>query len=334
MNYAAIPKRNVIITLLISLFLIEPGAAQPKAADPQSSDPATQPTPAPAAGIRTDFGDVVIDNLGIGQTYNLRELAGVPLKVTNTGIGTIDLLIDPHIPSGDMILGTRRELGYRPIPDASWVSVSKSQFILPPNESAYTDVIIKIPNDPSLYGKKFQASIYSRSTDLGGLNLGVWSHLLIKIVQSPEEQALIEKNRKHGFMGSMDYTLIPDKLVITNPPLGRRYDITKENKKTIKIANSGSSPIKLRVRVMRVGDTPLSLQTGYSEPENPGWLKIKNPDLTVEPNSFADPGFSVEFPNDPAIKKKKFMFIIKVEPTDSDIVGVTFYGKIYAEWEE
>jgi hypothetical protein len=255
------------------------------------------------------------------------------LKVTNTGAGTIDLLIDVHVPSDDMILGSRKEKGYRAVPSATWVSVSQSQFILPPNESAYTDVILKIPNDPALYGKKFQASIYSRSTGKGGLNLGVWSHLLISIIPSQESQALMEKNRRRGFTGTMDYTLIPDKLALINPPVGRRYDIAKENKKTIKIANSGSQPIKLRLRVVPIGDTPLSLQSGY-DGGNTNWLTTKTSEISVEPDSFADPGLTLALPNDPALLGKKFMFVLKVDPADPDVVGVTFYGKIYVEWEK
>lgn len=287
----------------------------------------------PASGIRTDFGDVLIENLGIGQTYNLRDLAGVPMKVTNTGIASVNLQMDVMVPTQSFITTQRQELGYEPIPSVSWVTLSQSQFLVPAGESALTDVIITIPNDPKYYGKKYQADIYSRTTGKNMLQVGVWSHLQITIVNSPEEQAQMEKNHKNGVVANMDYTLLPDKLVIENCPLGRLFDVKKELKKTMMIANSGENPIKLRVREVALGDTPLSLQTGYELPK-PGWLHVKSDVINAEPSSFNDPGLSIEIPNDAAFKNKKYMFVIKVEPADPKLIGVTFYGKIYVQTQQ
>ncbi len=292
---------------------------------------AAEEEPKPAGGIRTDFGDVLIENLGIGRSYNLRELAGTPLKVTNTGAWTIDLQIDVQIPDAKLITQNRIDQGYKAIPAIDWVSLSKSQFVLPSGESAYTDVIITIPNDPALYGKKFQASIYSRSVDKRFLNLGVWSHLFINMVQSPEAQKKIEENRKRGIVENMEYTLIPDKLIILNASIGRRLDIQKELKKTIKLANSGAAPVELTLKVVPVGNTPLTLQQGYVEPKDINWLKPKANIFTVDPDSFVDPGLILDLPNDPSLHQKKLMFVIKVDLANPDITGVTYYGKIYVE---
>jgi len=292
--------------------------------------PSPDASPKPA-GIRTDFGDVQIDNLGIGRTYNLRDLAGTPLKVTNTGGNTINLVMTAEIPTETMITEIRRELGYKPIPSPEWVTLSRSQFVVPAGESAYSDVIITIPNDPKLYGKKFQASIYSRTT--GGdafLQIGVWSHLQLGIAQSPEAQEAIEKNRKRGVIGTMEYTLLPDKLVIENAPRGKQVDIKNDLKRSIMIANSGAEPIELRVKTVPIGDTPLSLQSGFEEGRL-DWLKVKSPTVEVGGASFADTGLVLSLPADPALAGKRFMFVIKVEPADPDMVGVTFYGKVYAE---
>jgi hypothetical protein len=162
------------------------------------------------------------------------------------------------------------------------------------------------------------------------LQVGVWSHLQITIVRSPEEQAQMEKNHKNGVVANMDYTLLPDKIVIENCPLGRVYDVKKELKKTMMIANSGENPIKLRVRQVAIGDTPLSLQTGYEIPK-PEWLHLKSDIIDAEPSSFVDPGLSIDIPKNAAFNNKKYMFVIKVEPADPKVIGVTFYGKIYVQ---
>lgn len=311
--------QRMIAALTAGLVFAGPLQAAPPAAPPQ-----------PAGGIRTDFGDVQIDNLGIGRTYNLRDLAGTPLKVTNTGPDTINLVMDVQIPPETMITERRKELGYKPLPAPDWVSLSRSQFVVPSGESAYSDVVIRIPDDPSLYGKKFQASIYSRTTGDAFLQIGVWSHLHLSIAPSPEAQAEIERNRKRGMVGSMDYTLLPDKLVVLNAPRGRAIDVRSELKKTIMIANSGTEAIRLRVKPVPVGDTPLSLQSGY-EAGDPSWLTVAAGEITVEGASFADPQLTLRLPDDAGLAGRKLMFALKVEPADPEVVGVTFYGKIYVE---
>jgi len=285
----------------------------------------------PAGGLRTNFGDVLIENLGIGRTYNLRDISGIPFKVTNTGADTVQLYIDVQIPTADAILAGRKEKGFKPIPSVNWVKLSRAQFIVPAKESAYTDVLIEIPNDPSLYGRKFQADIYSRTQGKGFLQLGLWSHLLITISPSGQAQSQAEKDLSHGVIGNLDYTLIPDKLVVENVPLGRKLDIFKEIKKTIKIANSGSDPVKLRVKVVPVGETPLSLQEGYEQPARLEWLTLKSDVFTVASDVFVDMGLVLNLPNDPTLKHKKLMFVLKVEPADPGVVGVIYYGKVYVD---
>ncbi len=155
---------------------------------------------------------------------------------------------------------------------------------------------------------------------------------MLTIVKSPDDQKAIEQNRKRGITENMDYTLLPDKLVITNAPLGKTLDI-KSLGRTMKMANSGEKEISLRVKVVPVGSTPLSLQTGYEMAPDNNWLKVKQDIFTIEPASFVDPGLTLTIPKDKIYSKKKYMFVIQVSPADPDIIGVTYYGKLYVEVE-
>lgn len=291
----------------------------------------TMEEPKAAGGIRTEFGDVLIENLDIGKTYNLRDIAGIPFKITNTGLWTIQLRIDPEIPDEKVMREGFREAGYQPVPSIDWISLAQNQFLVPSGESALTDVLLTIPNDPTLYNKRFMVRIFSRSTDERFLNLGVFSNLFITIVPSAADAAKRKDNRSRGIVENMDYTIIPDKLVILNAPMGRKMDVRKEINKTIKLANSGVKPVDLRIKSVSVGSTPLTVQRGYEIPADVNWLKTEKKVFTVEADSFADPGLVLELPADPALLGKKLMFVLKVEPADPDIVGVTYYAKIYVE---
>src|SRR4051812_36407224 len=50
--------------------------------------------PVSGAGLRTPFGEVVVRNLKIGQTYSLYKLVNLPLRVVNTGDAPVELLVD------------------------------------------------------------------------------------------------------------------------------------------------------------------------------------------------------------------------------------------------
>jgi len=51
-----------------------------------------------AGGLSTQLGEVVIENLQIGQTYNLKQLANLRLIVTNTSDYSVDLRMDILLP--------------------------------------------------------------------------------------------------------------------------------------------------------------------------------------------------------------------------------------------
>jgi len=287
----------------------------------------------PAAGISTPFGDVLIENLGIGRTYNLRELAGKPYTVTNKGADTMELQIDVVKPTLSMISEKRRKLGFVPIADPGWIKLSQNRILVPTGETAFTDMLITIPNDPSLYSKKFQVSINAYNDGKGFLNLGVWSHFLITITPSPEAQAQAELNRKRGLMPTMDYRLTVDRLYIPGAPRGRKYDVRKEFKSTVKIANSGEKPIDLKVSIVPLKDTPLSLQGGFEEPGDIRWLRVGAERIRVKPDIFFDPELTLQLPDDPKISKKNLMFIMKVEPAKKEDIGLTYYASIYVTVE-
>jgi hypothetical protein len=257
----------------------------------------------------------------------------VPFRVKNTGAATIDLQVDVNVPQDSMIGKQRKQLGYKAIPSPDWIKLTQTKFIVPSGESAITDILITIPNDPALYGKKFQASLYSRTIGEGALNVGVWSHLLIDVALSPEEQARIEKNRKKGLPTGMEYSLLPDKLVLENFPIGKKVAIRKAFRRTIMLANSGTINAQLKATVIPIKESPLTLQLEYEAPPDVTWMKLGRTLFDIEPSNFEDPGIEISLPNDPSIKGKKYMFVIKVEPSDPDITGVTYFGKIYIDVE-
>jgi hypothetical protein len=69
------------------------------------------------AGLRTQVGEAVIENLQIGQAYSLKDLANLNLIVMNTGEEEVDLQMTV-LPPEVVELRLNAEI----IPDISWVT--------------------------------------------------------------------------------------------------------------------------------------------------------------------------------------------------------------------
>ena len=112
------------------------------------------------AGLKTYFGEVVVQNLRIGQTYNIRDLVNLPLEVVNTSDYPVDLVMQVEYPLG----GPQLRKEYEPIPSTDWIKLTETYFTVEPGASAITDVIISIPDDEKYLGKKYQVNIRSEMT--------------------------------------------------------------------------------------------------------------------------------------------------------------------------
>ena len=68
-----------------------------------------------AAALRTEFGEVRLQNLAIGKTYSVARMASEQLVITNTGSDSLFVHVEPVVPAqhhlqGDMV--TNRLLLY------------------------------------------------------------------------------------------------------------------------------------------------------------------------------------------------------------------------------
>src|SRR2546423_1183542 len=71
--------------------------------------------PGAEVGIGARFGDLVRENVEPGRTYNLREVAHVPLGIENRGDAETEISVDFERPSEAGL-----SKGYEPVPDPGW----------------------------------------------------------------------------------------------------------------------------------------------------------------------------------------------------------------------
>lgn len=128
-----------------------------------------------AAGIQTQFVEVILENLKTGESYSLAKERNFPLSITNTGDGSVVIKVEPLRPEPVELIK-----GFEPIPDPSWIRFERDVFTVSPNGTGQTDILITIPNDRRYLGKKYQVTIFSRSIS-GMIGVGFRSRVLFSI---------------------------------------------------------------------------------------------------------------------------------------------------------
>jgi len=257
-----------------------------------------------AGSLATELGEAVIGGLKIGSSYNLTE-TGLPLVVINTSEEEVELVIEPLVPS-------QIKEGYEPIPDISWVELSKNRFRLKPQERAITDIIIKIPDDPKYISKKYQVNIWSHTIgEAGRVLLGLSSRLLLHIEGEKEP-------KKEG----ISLVLIPEKIEIG----GVRPGYVKDVKEGFIVENRSKEPVDCILEVLSVNKSYARLEEGYIDTPNPSYLILSEREINLKGFEKKRVSLYVAFPKKKEYGRKNYMFIVHLKGPS---LGV--YSRVYVK---
>lgn len=272
-------------------------------------------------GLRTPFGEVVVRNLKIGQTYSMYKLVNLPLRLVNTGDSEVDIRIDSILPSPGEL-----KSGYEAVTSTSWVRVERSSFTLGPNREAASDVIISIPNDPSLLGRRFQANIWSRTVGgRGRYGVGLQSRLLLHVDSTPPSDEELKKKFVDDRVADLDFTILPINAAIGDVPLGRKIDLRHERKISIKLINPNDRVLNFRVRSIPVWESLITPTDGFEGAADPKWLTPESGVVKVEGDSIANTSLSLDIPDEPRNRGKKLLFIVSFDLLEQKIPTHVYY---------
>lgn len=129
-----------------------------------------------AAGLASNWGEVIIDNLEPGKEYRLNSFLNTAFTITNNFDEAVTLEISPLIP-----VGKELKPGYAPILDVSWVGIAP-EIVIPAHEQQIVPVTIILPTGPEMYGKKFQFWIWTRTAGQA-VGVGLKSRILFSTVK-------------------------------------------------------------------------------------------------------------------------------------------------------
>ena len=271
-----------------------------------------------ASGLRTPLGEVIVRNLKIGQTYSMYKLLNLPLRVVNTGDEEVDLKIET-------VRSSVLNEGYEAIPTLDWVRVDRGTFTVAPNREAVTDLILTIPNDTSLLGRRFQAEIWTHTTNARALLVGLKSRLLMQIDSTPPTEEELKKKFVDEALANLDFTIMPVNAAVADIPLGRAVDLRKERKIAIKMINPNDRAINFRVRSIPSWESLIAVPSGYEAAYNPQWLSPEKDVIKVAGNSIGETSLRLNIPDQGTNRGKHFNFIVSFEVLEQKIPTRVYY---------
>lgn len=253
-------------------------------------------------GLAARFGDVIVENAEIGKTYNLREALKIPFGIENRGSSSVEVVVEIEQPEKKTL-----KQPYESIPDPSWVKVFPAKLLVGPNSQGFFDLLLTIPNDPTLNGRHFIAIIKAKTAGTGLLGVGVENKLRFSIGAGPES---LKEEKRQKAMAKLDFDISPQALYLVDVPIGVKFDAKKDQGKTIRVANF--SPDKLEILLSSsTWDPQLSLPVGYEAIPDPGWISFKENSALIGAEEIKMFSPIIQIPNDPKYKGKKFGGLIR-----------------------
>lgn len=271
-----------------------------------------------AVGIRTRFGVVVVENLQPGRTYNIRELVGLPLRVVNASEKQVTIKMELTKPGRDKSMVQKH---FEPIPDLSWIKLSRDLFVVDPGQSAIADVLVTIPDDDKYLGKRYQVNIWSHTIGKRFANVGLMSKLRITVAKRrmTEEEKLAEARREE-IIKNIDFQLLPHTIFIDGVELGKKIDIEKKYKHTLKVVNPNNEKFSYRIRTVTAWEAEMGVIPGYEEAPELSFLTLSEKEFSLPPISIREIKMFLQIPNEEKYKGKKYQFVISVQVLNQPII--------------
>ena len=286
-----------------------------------------------AVGIRTKFGVVVVENLQPGRTYNIKELVGLPLRVVNSSDKQVTIKMDIQKPDPETNKGMVAK-HFEPIPDLSWIKLSRDFFVVDPGQSAVAEVLITIPDDDKYLGKRYQVDIWSHTIGKRFANVGLMSNLRITIAKRrmTEEEKIAEAHREE-IIKNIDFQLLPHTIFIEGVELGKKIDIEKKYKESLKVVNPNNEKFSYRIRTVTAWEAEMGVIPGYEETPSRNFLTFSEKEFSVSSISIRQIKMFLQIPDEEKYKGKRYQFVICVEVLNQPII-YEIYSRLFVSTAE
>lgn len=277
-----------------------------------------------AGGLSTQIGEAVIENLQIGQTYNLADLSNLYLIVTNSGDAPVDLRMDIQYPDSGQLRWNAAV-----VPDTSWIRLSNDSFALQAGEKAVSSISISIPPDQSLLGGKYQFNIWSHTVPHEGEGIFLAYGLRTRIIFTIDTAMAGAEEPPPTSSTSLNFSVYPAEIYVENVKPGSEFDVSDNAGIVLEITNTGDEEQVLGLESRPVRESVTSLAGGYLDTPDASYLRFDQSSITIPPHATRPVKMFLEFPGDAKYSGQKYMFVIHAY-NQGDGVTSGVYSRLYA----
>lgn len=253
-------------------------------------------------GLGARFGDVILEGVQPGRTYDLREATHVPFGVENRGDAEAEVIIE-FLKTGKNKLAK----DYEAAPDPSWFKAIPERLIIGPKAVGYFNLLLTVPDDPALKGKSYQVSIRARTVGEGMLQVSVDGRLRFSMGPGPDS-LLAEKKKKA--MQRLDFDITPRTLYLIDVPAGKTWDSRKEASKTIRVANYAPDPLTVNL-IVDPWDAMVPMPEGYEKLPDLSWVRVQKSTLSVGTDEIGSATLVVSIPDEPQNRGKRWVATVR-----------------------
>lgn len=271
-----------------------------------------------ALGISTDFNNIYIENLKIGSEYNLTKISNFPVRVKNDSDDVVKIIVKPVFPQEGRV-----KEGFEIIPSTSWITFSKTELEVGSQEYAVTDLIISIPDDENLLGKKYQVNIGAYITEVksksGFLTImpGIEGRFFFSIAPVKIKEKIDSVD--------LSFEAVPKEI----------FSVLKSSFQfigNVEIKNFSKKMCKYEIKQVSVDEGGMSLKEGYEKLPSGFKIIITKQKFKIKKGKSATFGVYVELKSDISgnYSGKKFMSVIEVKTLGKGVTGQRFV-KLFLE---
>jgi hypothetical protein len=275
-------------------------------------------------GLAVRFPEIEMENVKPGSVINLREIRGVPYVVINGSDHTVDVQVVTEVP----VPGPgQAKVDYEPVPNPDWLRVVPNQFKLGPGDLASAEVILAVPDDPTLVGRHFQVNIHARADGQGMFAPAVNNYIRFTVGGLGPQSA--KKEKKRVVLGALDLDITPPVIRLEKVPLGQSLAVKDLKGIQLKLTNRGNDKVKLKLKSAKMENN--QREAGWDTPD-PTWLTIKPSVVKIKPDQVKATNVTLTIPDTPENKGRKFMFLIQAELAGMDF-PLDIYSRVFVTTE-
>jgi hypothetical protein len=281
-------------------------------------------TGAQAGGLSTQLGEVVIENLQVGQTYNLKQLANLRLIVANNCDDSVALQMDILLPDNSQL-----RWGAQPLPDTSWVRLSQNTFVLAPNDKAASDITLSIPDDDRFLGKKYQVAIWSHTVNYGDKGMILGYGLESRVIFTTDTARAAKGDIVRSSDANVDLALEPEAVFLDNLEPGTTYDLEPGKAQILNLTNRSDKSQTFRLRSLKVNNSATTLTEGYEDAPDASYLRFSETEFALPPYGTKEVKVFLDFPQRAEYCGRRFMFVVHAYSA-GEKVNAGVYSRVYA----